>query len=135
MKIDIKLKQTEYLNSNNLNDLKLSYENEPLDVDGIYFDVDSLSLQRLKMLSNIEGEIEFKDANNNVLSLSGSELNIYLPKIENELGKRYNRINFIYNIYKDKLGQNESITYYNGVSGFFEYVHQTSFTQNDFDNI
>lgn len=135
MNIDIKLVETKYLNYENLRELKHTFEVSSVTIDGIPFDSDDISLHRLKMLSHIDTEIEFKDANNNTLSLSGSEFKTYIPLIESALGTRFLKINTMYNSFKDKLAANEIITYYNGVSAFYEDLYDTSFTQNDFDNL
>tara|TARA_A100000172_G_scaffold3619_1_gene2229 strand:- start:44641 stop:45060 length:420 start_codon:yes stop_codon:yes gene_type:complete len=136
MNIDIKLIETIYLDNENLRELKGIFENSPLTIDSIPFDVDDASLVRLKMISNINDEIEFKDANNNILSLSGSELkNTYIPLIESNLGTRFNIISKRYNLFKNSLSAEEVITYYEGASAFFEDLYDTSFTQNDYDNL
>ena len=136
MNIDIKLIETLYLDYENLRELKVIFENSSITIDSIPFDVDDSSLVKLKMISNINGEIEFKDANNNILSLSGSELkNTYIPLIESNLGTRFNTINNRYNLFKNSLSAEEIITYYEGASAFFEDLYDTSFTQNDFDNL
>ena len=136
MNIDIKLIETLYLDYDNLRELKGIFENSSLIIDSIPFDVDESSLTKLKMISNINGEIEFKDANNNILSLSGSELkNIYIPLIESNLGTRFNIISKRYNLFKNSLSAEEVITFYEGASAFFEDIYDTSFTQNDFNNL
>ena len=136
MNIDIKLIETLYLDYDNLRELKGIFENSSLTIDSIPFDVDESSLTKLKMISNINGEIEFKDANNNILSLSGSELkNTYIPLIESNLGTRFNIISKRYNLFKNSLSAEEVITYYEGASAFFEDLYDTSFTQNDYDNL
>tara|TARA_E500000318_G_C3558452_1_gene212215 strand:- start:881 stop:1300 length:420 start_codon:yes stop_codon:yes gene_type:complete len=135
MNIDIKLLETLYLDNDNLKELKFLYENSSVTVDSIPFDADHISLNRLKMLSYINTEIEFIDANNQVLSLSGSELNTYIPIIENNLGTRFKKINTMYNSLKASLSAGETITYYEGASAFFEDLYETSFTQNDFDEL
>jgi len=136
MNIDIKLIETLYLDYDNLRELKGIFENSSLTIDSIPFDVDESSLTKLKMISNINGEIEFKDANNNILSLSGSELkNTYIPLIESNLGTRFNIISKRYNLFKNSLSAEEVITFYEGASAFFEDIYDTSFTQNDFNNL
>jgi hypothetical protein len=136
MNIDIKLIETLYLDYDNLRELKGIFENSSLTIDSIPFDVDDSSLVKLKMISNINGEIEFKDANNNILSLSGSELkNTYIPLIESNLGTRFNIISKRYNLFKNSLSAEEVITFYEGASAFFEDIYDTSFTQNDFNNL
>jgi hypothetical protein len=135
MNIDIKLIETIYLDDENLRELKGIFENSSLTIDSIPFDVDDASLVRLKMISNINDEIEFKDANNNIISLSGSELkNTYIPLIESSLGVRYNLISKRYNLLKDSLSA-QTLTFYDGASAFFEDLNDTSFTQNEFDSL
>ena len=136
MKIDIKLTQEDLLLTyNNLHNLKLTFENASVTIDNIPFDADQLSLNRLQMLSYLDKEIEFRDRNNNILSLSGSELKTYLPLIENELGVRYEKINKTYNTLKDSLSAEISLTEYYGASAFYENIYGETFTEYDYTNL
>ena len=138
MKIDIKFtpeEETLYLDFDNLKELKFYFEENNLEIDSISFDVDMSSLQRLQMLSSLDKEIQFRDATNQIISLSGSQIKNYIPTIESNLGERFEKINDIYNTYKVKLSAEEEITFYNAASGFFEYIYTTSFSQEEYDNI
>ena len=137
MKIDIHLIKdtTEYLDFNSLYDLKIIFEQDSVEIDGINFDADPVSLNRLQMLSYLDKEIQFKDATNGLVSLSGSQIKTYIPMIESKLGERYEKLNCLYNTYKVKLSASENITLYDATSGFYEYVNDTSFTEDKFNNI
>ncbi len=137
MKIDIHLLEntTEYLDFNSLYDLKIFFEQDSVEIDSINFDADPVSLNRLQMLSYLDKEIQFKDATNGLVSLSGSQIKTYIPVIESKLGERYEKLNYLYNTYKVKLSASENITLYDATSGFYEYVNDTSFTEDKFNNI
>jgi len=134
MKIDIKLitDNTLYLDFENLKSLKHYYEDQSIEVDSIYFDVDYISLSRLQMISYLDKIVQFRDANNEIVSLSGSQIKTYIPTIEGKLGERYEKINEFYNTYKVKLSASEIITHYNAASAFFEHINDTSFTEDDY---
>lgn len=137
MKLDIHFNQEDifYLDFFNLKDLKIIFERTSLEIDGINFDTDDASLQRLQMLSYLDKEIQFKDANNGTVTLSGSQIKTYIPSIESKLGERYEKINDLYNTYKVKLSAEEYITHYDATSGFFEYINDTSFSEDEYNKI
>ena len=137
MNINIKFneEEEELLDYDSLYGLKLLFENASVTVNSIKFDVRDDSLQRLQMLSYINEEIEFRDASNNILSLSGSELKTYIPLIENELGNRYLKINKIYNTLKDSLSAEISLTEYYGISTFYEDLYGVTFTEDIHENL
>lgn len=138
MKIDIKFtpeEETLYLDFDNLKELKFIFEDKNLEVDSINFEVDASSLQRLQMLSSLDKEIQFRDATNQIINLSGSQIKNYIPTIESKLGERFEKINDIYNTYKVKLSAEEDITFYDASSGFFEYIYTTSFSEEEYENI
>lgn len=119
MRIDIKLQpDTPLIDLDGLYETKVNIESYPLSVDGISFDVDSQSIERLDMISNIEGEINFREANNNTLTLSGTELQYYIPIIKNKLGVRFVAINEVYNNLKVSISAGEELTYANVLSSF-----------------
>ena len=105
-----------------LYDIKLGTENSYVNIDEIKFDVDAESLTRLKMLSYLNEEIDFKDAENNTFVLSGSELNYYIPLIEQRLGQRYLSINYLYNDFKDKITLSGEMFTFNQVITAFDKI-------------
>ena len=141
MNIDIKLIQSNYdesVSSDNCTYAKLVhykyvYENKPMLVDNISFNVDPESILRLEYISLLDYELEFIDSNNIALSLSGSEINALLPTIKNNLGIRYNIVSKVYNDLKIQL--DVGITDYQVVSTFHESLYDTPFTQNLYDDI
>lgn len=137
MNINIKLKEddTIILDFDNLYNLKIIFEQESVEINNIKFDTDAVSLQRLKMLSYLNKEIQFKDANNSTISLSGSEIGSYIPLIEGKLGERYEIVNLRYNTFKTQLSANQVITHYNAVSAFYEDVYGIPFTENEYTNM
>lgn len=119
MKIDIKLQpDTPLIDLDILYETKLDIESYPVLIDSITFDVDSESLKRLDMISNIEGEIYFREANNNTLTLSGTELQYYIPIIKSKLGARFIAINEVYNNLKVSISAGEELTFANVISSF-----------------
>ena len=74
-------------------------------VNNICFDVDQESLHIIDILSKKSGTIDFKDAYNNTISLSGSELENILIK------------NQLYNNLKTQIGISD-ITYSQAYSAF-----------------
>jgi hypothetical protein len=141
MNIDIKLIQPNYnesVSSDNctyekLVHYKLVFEERPMLIDNISFNVDPESMLRLEYISLLDYELEFIDSNNTALSLSGSEINALLPTIKNNLGIRYNIVNKVYNDLKIKL--DVGITDYQVISTFYESLYDTPFTQNIYDDL
>ena len=105
-----------------LYNIKLGTENSYVNIDEIKFDVDAESLTRLKMLSYLNEEIDFKDAENNTFVLSGSELTYYIPLIEQRLGQRYLSINYLYNDFKDKITLSGEMFTFNQVITAFDKI-------------
>lgn len=119
MKIDINLQPgIPLLDIESLYTIKLDIESYPISADGMFFDVDSDSLKRLDVISNIEDEINFKDANNNTFILSGTELQYYIPIVKNKLGARFVAINDVYNNLKVSISAEKDITYAYAISSF-----------------
>jgi len=143
MNIDIKLIENSPFESSNescgyesLTRYRSIYENFPIIVDNISYDIGLDSLQRLEFISLLDYEIEFFDSNNETLSLSGSEIKTILPTIKNNLGIRYNKISKIYNTLKGKLsGDSANLSHYEALSCFHEGLYDSSFTQKDYDEI
>lgn len=105
-----------------LNGIKFDIENDYVNIDEIKFDADTESLKRLKMLSQLNQEIEFKDADNNTLLLTGQDISNYIPLIEQRLGERFISANTLYNTFKNRMTLSGEFFTFNQVLTSFQEI-------------
>mgnify|MGYP003671017065 CR=1 FL=1 len=115
MKIEIYRQiENQLIQSDELKDMKTKFESLTAEVNGLSFSTDAQSLLRLDIISHSNNIINFKNYENEVIPLSGTEIANYNNLLKTKLADRYATINEIY----FNLREDSNLTYAQAVSVF-----------------
>jgi hypothetical protein len=93
---------------------KTQFEMLSASINNIIFDTDAESLRRLDILKNSTEDINFKDHNNETVTISPSTMSNYVDQLKIKLSSRYTKINTLYN----NIKANENFTLKETISAF-----------------